>query len=101
MTSILIQNADWVVTMNPERQIFADGAVRIENDRIVEVGKTAALAGRAGADVVIDARGKLVLPGLIDTHVHNTQQLGRGLELLVLEQALIFIARRFSHGVTT
>jgi 5-methylthioadenosine/S-adenosylhomocysteine deaminase len=43
------------------------------------VDKTAALANGEMADTVIDAAGKLVLPGLIDTHVHNTQQLGRGL----------------------
>src|SRR6266446_5856432 len=79
MDTILIKNAGWVVTMDPDRRIFADGAVAIEGDRIVEVGKTNELAARHNAQKVIDARGKLVLPGLIDTHVHNTQQLGRGL----------------------
>ncbi len=79
MDTILIKNAGWVVTMDPDRRIFADGAVAIEGDRIVEVGKTNELAAKHKAQTVIDATGKLVLPGLIDTHVHNTQQLGRGL----------------------
>lgn len=79
MTSILIKNADWLVSMNPDRQIIADGAMLIENDRIVEVGKTADIERLGPADTAIDASGKLVLPGLIDTHVHHTQQLGRGL----------------------
>lgn len=78
MPTILIKNADWLVTMDAERRIITDGALLIENDRVVKIGKTSALK-RTRADTVIDAAGKLVLPGLIDTHVHNTQQLGRGL----------------------
>jgi 5-methylthioadenosine/S-adenosylhomocysteine deaminase len=79
MARILIKNAGWVVTMDPDRRIFTDGAVAIEDDRIVEVGKTDKIANKFKADKVINAEDKLVLPGLIDTHVHNTQQLGRGL----------------------
>lgn len=79
MTTILIRNADWVITMDGERRIITDGAVAIDDDRIAAVGKTADLAGNLTAAKEIDARGKLVMPGLIDTHVHNTQQLGRGL----------------------
>src|SRR5919201_6957291 len=79
MDIVLIKNAGWVVTMDGDRRIFTDGAVAIEGDRIVEVGKTNRLAAKYKAQKVIDASGKLVLPGLIDTHVHNTQQLGRGL----------------------
>jgi len=77
--SILIANAGWVVTLDAERRIFRDGAVAIEGDRIVGVGKSAELAARTKADHVIDAAGKLVMPGMINTHAHNTQQLGRGL----------------------
>lgn len=79
MSTLLVRNADWLVTMGPDRRIIRDGAVLIENDRIAEVGKTDDIAGRYTADEVIDASGRLVLPGLVDTHVHNTQQLGRGL----------------------
>jgi 5-methylthioadenosine/S-adenosylhomocysteine deaminase len=79
MSKMLVRNAGWVVTMDRERRIIADGAVAIENDRIAAVGKTAEVANIFHADREIDAREKLVLPGLVDTHVHNTQQLGRGL----------------------
>ena len=74
MSTILIKNADWLVTMDAERRIITDGALLIENDRVVKVGKISAMK-RTKADKVIDAAGKLVLPGLIDTHVHIGEEL--------------------------
>lgn len=79
MSAILIKNADWLVTMDADRRILQDGAVAIQDDRITAVGKTDEVSKGFQADREIDARGKLVMPGLVDTHVHNTQQLGRGL----------------------
>ncbi|MBI4233873.1 MAG: amidohydrolase [Chloroflexi bacterium] len=79
MPTLLIRNADYLVTVDQERRIIRDGAVAVVDGRIVAVGKTEAVAPRFGAAEVIDARGKLVLPGLVDTHIHNAQQLGRGL----------------------
>lgn len=79
MNGLFLRDADWLVTMDPTRRIIRDGAIAVEKDRIVAVGKTADLAGRYGALPAISAKGQLVLPGLVDTHVHNTQQLGRGL----------------------
>ncbi len=76
---VLIKNADWVVTVDPKRTIYADGAVAIHDDRLVYVGKSAAIPRDFAADQVIDARGMLVMPGFVDTHVHNTQHLGRSL----------------------
>jgi 5-methylthioadenosine/S-adenosylhomocysteine deaminase len=79
MDGLLVRDADWLVTMDPERRILTDGALAIQGNRIVEVGKTADLARRFAQLRPVSARGKIVLPGFIDTHVHNTQQLGRGL----------------------
>jgi 5-methylthioadenosine/S-adenosylhomocysteine deaminase len=76
---LLIRDASWLVTMDHDRRIVRDGALAIDGDRIVAVGKTADVARTFTADTTLRADGKLVLPGLIDTHVHNTQQLGRGL----------------------
>jgi len=77
--SLLVHSADWLVTVDDQRRIIRDGAIAIAGDRIVAVGKTADLRASLQADKEIDASGRLVLPGLIDTHVHNSQQLGRGL----------------------
>lgn len=79
MPDLLIKNADYVVTVDRERRIIRDGAVAVKDNRIAAVGKSEELAPRFPDAEVIDARGKLVLPGLFDTHIHNAQQLGRGL----------------------
>ena len=78
MSRILIRNADWVLTLDDERRIIADGAIEIVDDGIAFVGKSSAISSGPGHDEVIDARGHIVVPGFIDTHVHNTQHLGRG-----------------------
>jgi 5-methylthioadenosine/S-adenosylhomocysteine deaminase len=79
MASLVIAHADWLVTVDAQRRIFRDGALAIEYDQIVAVGKTDEILAAHQADRVIDARGKLILPGLINAHAHNTQQLARGL----------------------
>lgn len=79
MASLIIAHADWLVTVDAGRRIFRDGALAIEDDRIVAVGKSDEVLSTHRADRLIHARGKLVLPGLINAHAHNTQQLARGL----------------------
>ncbi|HTM06772.1 MAG TPA: amidohydrolase [Verrucomicrobiae bacterium] len=77
MGRILIKNGT-VITMDPRRRIIRDGAVAIENDRIVDVGKAEALKDFQ-AEAVFDATDRIVMPGLIDAHCHNVQMLARGL----------------------
>ena len=79
MPDLLVKNADYVVTVDRERRIIRDGAIAISGSKIVAVGKTEEVAPRYPHADVIDARGKLALPGIFDTHIHNAQQLGRGL----------------------
>jgi len=78
MADILIRNA-YVVTMNPDRVIYADGAVAITGNRITAVGPTADVAPENPAPLTIDGRGMLVTPGLIDAHHHPNQYLSNGI----------------------
>lgn len=81
----LITNAECLVTMNGQREEIADGAIVIEDKYIVWVGSTPDLPAQYadGADEGVasverlDARGKLVLPGFINTHHHFFQTLTR------------------------
>ncbi|HBE77376.1 MAG TPA: N-ethylammeline chlorohydrolase [Firmicutes bacterium] len=80
MSTTLIKNA-LIVTMNLGRDLV-NGSIYIENDRIKSIGSLTEPA----ADRVIDAHGQIVIPGLIQTHIHLCQSLFRGqaddLELL-------------------
>ncbi len=75
---ILIEHAV-IVTMDAERRLFRDGSVLIDGERIVQVGRAADVRPPRTPERVIDGRGHLVLPGFIDTHVHLSEHLSRGL----------------------
>ena len=75
MSRLLLRHAVTVATMNDAGDEIADGGVYIEDGRIVAVGPTADLPDTA--DEVIDARGMVVLPGLVNTHHHFYQTLTR------------------------
>jgi cytosine/adenosine deaminase-related metal-dependent hydrolase len=77
MATLLIKNADLVATMNDADDRIPNGAVLIENDVIRAVGPSDELD--AEADETIDARGTVVLPGLVNTHHHFFQTLTRNL----------------------
>jgi 5-methylthioadenosine/S-adenosylhomocysteine deaminase len=75
---ILVEHAV-VVTMDPARRIFMDGSVLIDGERIAEVGRAADVRPRTPPERIINGRGHLVLPGFVDTHVHLSEHLSRGL----------------------
>jgi 5-methylthioadenosine/S-adenosylhomocysteine deaminase len=77
MTSLLIRGGT-VVTMD-DGKVIADGAVFIEGSRISDVGPATVLSDRYRPDKVLDATGKIVMPGLIDAHYHTCQQFLRGM----------------------
>jgi cytosine/adenosine deaminase-related metal-dependent hydrolase len=74
--SILIENG-YVITMDQKRRIIRNGSVLIEGQKIAGIGKRDELA-KEKAELVIDARNMIVMPGMIDTHVHLAQALIRG-----------------------
>lgn len=78
MSLTLIENA-LVVTMDDRRRVLAPGAILVDGRTLAAVAP-ADDPELAGLDAQrIDASGKIILPGLINTHVHLSQQLGRGL----------------------
>jgi len=69
MRTTLIKNADWVIAWDDgeKRHVYRQNAdVAFEGDTLAHVGP-----GYAGAaDEVIDGRGRMVMPGLVDIHSH-------------------------------
>ena len=76
--SLVITNG-LVVTMDPGRVIVENGAVAIDGADIVAVGPAADVTARFRGRDTLDARGQIVLPGLINTHTHAPMVLYRGL----------------------
>src|SRR5436309_14327049 len=63
-----ILRAAWIAPMN--RPAFRDGMVSIQNGRIVEVGPAAEMLPRHPASAIEDLGDVLLLPGLVNAHVH-------------------------------
>lgn len=80
MSLTLVRRADCLVTMDDARREIADGAIAFRGGVIVAVGTSGELASLADeADIVIDASGCVITPGLVNTHHHLFQTLTRAL----------------------
>ena len=83
---------------------YREGSVRIDGERVVEIGERPLQAGNGR---VIDGRGRVLMPGLIDAHVHvaiTTINLAamaaKPASLIALESAEV-LRRMLSRGFTT
>jgi 5-methylthioadenosine/S-adenosylhomocysteine deaminase len=68
-----------VVTMDGSARVIENGAVAVRRERIVAVGTSAEIAAKYSAANTINATGKVVMPGLINTHTHVPMVLFRGI----------------------
>ena len=68
-----------VVTMDAEHRVLSPGAVAIKGPDIVAVGAPADVARTVPGAQVIDATGRVVMPGLVNTHTHAPMVMYRGL----------------------
>lgn len=79
MPTLLARHAQVLVTMDDGRREIADGGLFARDGWIEKVGPSDSLP--AAADVVLDLKDHLVLPGLINTHHHLYQTLTRAVPL--------------------
>jgi 5-methylthioadenosine/S-adenosylhomocysteine deaminase len=73
---VLIKNCS-ILTLVTADDVYTVGQIEIENDRITYAG-TVRDTGCGSFDRVIDGRGMLALPGLINCHTHSSMSLMRG-----------------------
>jgi cytosine/adenosine deaminase-related metal-dependent hydrolase len=73
--TLLLRGATLVAAMDDARSEVPDASVLVRGNTIEAIGPAATLP--AHADEVIDCRGKVVLPGLVNTHHHFFQTLTR------------------------
>ena len=77
---ILIGNGR-VITRNTDRPLIENGAVLVEGTRILKVGSAEVLKKEYPDAEWVDAKGGLIMPGLINTHNHIYSAMARGLSI--------------------
>ncbi|XP_022887676.1 uncharacterized protein LOC111403407 [Olea europaea var. sylvestris] len=80
-SSLLILHNALIVTMDTENRVFQSGAIVIEDDTIKAIGQSTGIISQFSSfsPQLIDFEGHFILPGFINTHVHSSQQLARGI----------------------
>ena len=77
MRADLVVHGGLLVTMDAERRVFADGSVAVRDGSFVDVGPSRTLLERYQPAKRVDVHGLVIMPGLVNAHVHLT-----GLDLL-------------------
>jgi cytosine/adenosine deaminase-related metal-dependent hydrolase len=67
-----------IITVRKCRDIILDGAILVESNKIADIGKTATLKIKYPHEEIVDLSGRIIIPGLISTHMHTAQTLLRG-----------------------
>ncbi len=75
MTTLLVKNATLLAALDDADNRWEDGGLYVVDNVIRHIGPTAGLPREA--DVALDARGMVILPGLVNTHHHFYQTLTR------------------------
>lgn len=82
MKNILYKNADWIITMDEGRTRYRNCDLLVSGPEIKEIGTNLEekLKDEITFDLTIDASGKILVPGFINTHHHTWQALFRNIK---------------------
>jgi 5-methylthioadenosine/S-adenosylhomocysteine deaminase len=78
MNSIVIHNGT-IVTVNPDLDIIENGVLCVKDDKLVRIESLGNDSPLPEGETIIDARGGIIMPGLVNTHTHLPMSLFRGL----------------------
>lgn len=87
---LLIRGIDWLITVDGERRVIRDAGIAVSSGRFAAVGKSADIERAWRAGRVIEGRGTVGTPGLIDNHLHSSFHLARGLADEANAQSFLF-----------
>ena len=79
MSKLLLKNIDYLVTFNDKDEILRNYDILVEGNKITKIGKDIQ-TDETGDTEIIDATGKVVLPGFVNTHHHLYQTMFRGID---------------------
>ncbi|MBZ9686076.1 putative aminohydrolase SsnA [Clostridium estertheticum] len=75
---LLIGNGK-VITRDEARPIIDNGCIAVEGNKIIEIGLTKDLKEKYSSARFMDAKGRLIMPGFINTHMHYYSTFARGM----------------------
>ncbi len=87
---LIIENIDWLITVDRERRVLRDGAIAVDRGKIAAIGKSAEIAKAYSAQRKIDGHRTVATPGFVDCHLHASFQLSRGLADEANAQSFLF-----------
>ena len=70
-----------IITRDEALPYLEDGAVALDGEEVREVGPLSALRAKYPAAEFVDAKGGVIMPGLINVHTHIYSGLARGLSI--------------------
>ncbi|HNC87524.1 MAG TPA: amidohydrolase, partial [Anaerolineales bacterium] len=68
-----------VLTMDRNLNQYDPGAVAVKGDSIIAVGSEAEIKSEYTASEIVDCKGRVLMPGLVNAHTHVPMTLMRGL----------------------
>jgi len=88
----LLLTGGLVITMNSSREVHATGSLAVTGGQIVDVGPSSCVDARYNPREVLDVQGRIIMPGLVNTHTHVAMAFTRGLGHLPNLDALYDVA---------
>lgn len=74
-----ILRADFIITMDGDLSVIEDGAIAVKDGLIVSVGPATEICTRYSSRTELGGAGKVIFPGLVNTHTHAAMVYFRGL----------------------
>ncbi len=75
----LVLKGGTAITVDSERRVIRDAGIAIQGEDIVFVGKTSEVSERYQSKRFLDCKDKVIIPGLINSHIHFSHHLSKGL----------------------
>lgn len=70
-----------VITQDKNNPYLDDGAVVVQDDKIIDVGEFKDLSRKYSDAEFINAKGRVIMPGFINTHMHIYSSFARGMKV--------------------
>ena len=67
------------ITVDAERRVIRDAGIVVDGERIVYVGKAAEIAQRYAAEKTLDCTDKVLIPGMVNAHIHFSHHMSKSL----------------------